>query len=194
MRAEEESMKGEGRWGRRDVALSLASLAALLLGGCSAPDPGFVGGDDQDDEGRDPSPGPSPPAPASEAWANRVAQLALLGPVYSELEPGPWQGKEKAHVPTLRLDGKEVVVTLEHVMTAGSPSGGPDGGAAPAHYIGTVWLESDKGKLVALHELAPTAAAATYRVAVPKGVRRLRAFAWCNLHGVWRSAWLDVEG
>ena len=161
-----------------------SAFGALLLGACDL--------SEEDRGALRPSPRPRPAGdegPTLEGdenrnigWENRVAQIRALGPERSAAEPGSLRGMEATHAPRLTVDGRLAEVVVDHEMRPPRPEG------AGAHFVGTLWLEAETGVL-ALYDFAPTdAAPPNLTVRLPRGVKSLRAFAWCNVHGLWGSA------
>ncbi|MDB4938702.1 MAG: hypothetical protein JWP87_5674 [Labilithrix sp.] len=71
-----------------------------------------------------------------------------------------------------------------------------EAGAAPIHYITTVYLRAvvaGKDTVVGLWEFASDdAAPPTVKFTLPAGVTSVVAYEWCTLHGLWKSAALSV--
>lgn len=167
-----------------------------------------------DDEFVDAAPAPTPPVeadPENADWAAKAKDLTsknVGGAAYTNEAPGPFAGKERSHVPvlTIQSDGVAVVV-VNHVMDAGST--GAEAGAAdaaadakaaadaapadaaarPTHYVTTIWIQDDKGRVIFMKSWLPTDPAPPFvAVRIPQGTKTLTAYEHCNLHGVWASA------
>jgi hypothetical protein len=154
-----------------------------------------------------------PPSTGKPEWFTKAKDLTsqnVGGIAYTDGAPGPFAGKERAHVPVLTIQADGVaIVQVNHVMDAGfTPEGGvmdaaadakADGGytdaavARPTHYVSTIWIEDDKGNIVFMKELVPTDPSPPYiAMKIPDGATTLRAYEHCNLHGVWASAALPA--
>jgi hypothetical protein len=163
-----------------------------------------------DDDEHVPGPGETPKTPddgqvGNAVWEQKAKALEgsnAGGAAYTTESPGPWAGKEKSHVPSLTVQEDGVAMILvSHVMDAGfagAEAGASDGGkdagpfdsgARPIHYVTTIWVKDDKGRVVYLKELKTTdIAPPVVAFRVPAGTQSLRAYEHCNLHGVWGSA------
>lgn len=89
-----------------------------------------------------------------------------------ELVPGAVDAALEKHVPVVAVEGNVVRVQVgevEHPMTE-------------AHLIQTIVLVTDKGFQVAAltHEDAPVA-----EFLLAEGVKPLKVYEYCNLHGLW---------
>lgn len=166
-----------------------------------------------DDEYLAPTPGEpaevSNAAASSEATAKARALEAknVGGRAYTFADPGPFPGKERSHIPLLVVRSDRVaVIKVAHVMDAGSASiatQGTDAGLADAtrdasvadvtqpsaaHWVTTIFATDENGRVVYFEELLPTdEAPPSVAFLVPAGVAYVRAFAHCNLHGLWTS-------
>lgn len=129
--------------------------------------------------------------------ANALESANVDGKAYTADRPGPFVGKERAHVPvlTVQSDGVAVVV-VNHVMDAGAlpEAGTTDAGDAaatgrPLHYVTTIWIKDERGRVLFMKSYAPNDAAPPFvAMKIPAGVKALTAYEHCNLHGVWASA------
>lgn len=100
--------------------------------------------------------------------------------IYTKENPGPWAGKEAAHLPLIAYEktesGLRVTVTVEHEMSPEKP-----------HYIMWIKLLDADGNLLGQTEFVPTdlKAEAVFELsAVPS---KLAAEEKCNVHGIWMS-------
>jgi len=160
-----------------------------------------------DDDEHVPGEGDAPANPdqgqiGNAIWEDKAKKLEssnVGGTAYTQTSPGPFAGKEKSHVPTLTIQSDGVAMVLvNHVMDAGAAGAQPeagrdaagfDSGARATHYVTTVWVKDDKGRVVYFKELASTdIAPPVIAFKIPEGTKGLRAYEHCNLHGVWASA------
>lgn len=98
--------------------------------------------------------------------------MMCCGEKMTELSAGAVDAAVEKHVPVVSVDGATVTVKVgevTHPMLA-------------EHYIQFVVLETSAGFQVA--QLVPeTAPEAVFTL--PEGVTALRAYEYCNLHGLW---------
>ena len=100
--------------------------------------------------------------------ANYIGQIGK--PVY----PPNSDGAPEKHLPQVSVDGNDVEISANHVMTE-------------EHYIQFMWLKDAKtDEVVLAKELAPTEAKAVLKAKVPSGIE-LRPYLFCNLHGLWKG-------
>lgn len=91
-----------------------------------------------------------------------------------ELVPGTTDAAVEKHVPVIKAEGQKVVVEVggvAHPMIA-------------EHYIEWIVLETEKGyqKVDLKPEEAPRA-----EFALVEGDKVVAAYAYCNLHGLWKA-------
>ncbi len=91
-----------------------------------------------------------------------------------ELVPGTTDAAVEKHVPVIKAEGQKVVVEVggvAHPMVA-------------EHYIEWIVLETEKGyqKVDLKPEEAPRA-----EFALVEGDKVVAAYAYCNLHGLWKA-------
>lgn len=163
-----------------------------------------------DDEFVDQAPTETPPVDAEVGNAEWTAKAKAFlsanvgGVAYTATAPGPFPGKERSHVPDLKVQSDGVaVVVVNHVMDAGSSGtdAGSDAGDAggdagyvdaavrPVHYVSTIWIQDDKGRVLFMRSFAPTDPSPPFvAMRIPEGVQTLTAYEHCNLHGTWASA------
>ena len=102
------------------------------------------------------------------------APVSCCGQKMKELEPGTTDAAVEKHVPVFEVKDNKVLVTVgsvEHPMTE-------------EHYISHVVLETDAGiQIVELHPGDKPEAV----FSVVKGASVIAAYAYCNLHGLWKS-------
>ena len=100
--------------------------------------------------------------------------LVCCGENMTELVPNTVDAAKEKHVPVVRVDGLSVEVTL----------GSAPHPMLPEHHIAWVYLRTARGgqrKCLAVPG-EPTA-----RFALTEDDRALTAFAYCNLHGLWKT-------
>lgn len=220
----------ERRYGRRAFVGLLGALGASSILGClqrGEPDSDpplamepkgtrVTRAPTDGDEYLTPDPSTPPPSsskvdPSAVAKTKALLEANLGGAAYTYAEPGPFPGKERAHIPLVKIqDDGVAVIKVSHVMDSGAPEptrdddagsieapgAGEDAGVAevarPAHWVTTVWAKDDSGRIIFFRELEPTDEPPNFAFLVPPGVKTVRAFAHCNLHGVWSSDAYDV--
>jgi superoxide reductase len=100
--------------------------------------------------------------------------------VYTAADPGPWAGKEAAHVPQIVVakteTGWDVTVTVKHVMIA-----------QPQHFIQWIRLQDGDGAVLGRKEFTPADAKPEAVFALKTLPAKLAAFEHCNIHGLWKS-------
>ncbi len=105
--------------------------------------------------------------------------------VFTQKDPGPWSGKEGAHVPKITYTkteaGGQVVVIVDHEMNSETP-----------HFI--MWIELRDGEDKTLGEKifqdTDEKAEATFSLSSLPG--KIKAISKCNLHGLWSNE-IDVQ-
>lgn len=99
---------------------------------------------------------------------------ACCGDPMSELLPGAIDAAKEKHVPVIKVEGSKVMVTVgstAHPMTA-------------EHYIQWIIIQTENG--TQRKELKP-GDAPTAEFALVEGDKAMIAYAYCNLHGLWRT-------
>ncbi len=89
-----------------------------------------------------------------------------------ELKANDTDAAKEKHVPVIEINGKNVAVkvgSVPHPMT-------------PEHHIAFIVLVTDKNTIV--KKLDPTSVPET-NFTLEEGERVLKAFEYCNLHGLW---------
>ena len=100
--------------------------------------------------------------------------VMCCGQKMTELVPGSVDAAVEKHVPVISVDGTTVTVQVgstEHPMI-------------PEHYIQWIALETESGNQ--RKQLAPGSAPKAVFSMVP-GDRVVCAYAYCNLHGLWKA-------
>lgn len=100
--------------------------------------------------------------------------LVCCGKEMTELNPNTADAATEKHVPVITVDGNSVNVVVGsalHPMTED-------------HYIGFIALETNKGlhRMDLDHTGSPEAA-----FALAEGETAVAAYAYCNLHGLWKA-------
>ncbi len=104
---------------------------------------------------------------------SKGVSVMCCGQKMEELVPGSTDAAAEKHVPVITVDGNTVTVTVgdvAHPMTE-------------EHHIAWIILETKNG--FQKKELSPTGApSATFALADDEAVA---AYAYCNLHGLWKK-------
>lgn len=100
--------------------------------------------------------------------------VMCCGQKMTEMVPGTSDGAAEKHVPVIKVDGNHVTVEVSSVAHP----------MVEAHYIEWVILETEKGfQKVDLHaNEAPKA-----EFILTEGDKVVTAYAYCNLHGLWKA-------
>ncbi len=100
--------------------------------------------------------------------------MLCCGQKMTELVPGSVDAAQEKHVPVIKVEGDQVTVSVGSVAHP----------MAPEHHIGWVYLQTEKGgqRKVLVPGEAPEA---VFALADDKPVA---AFAYCNLHGLWKAS------
>ena len=102
------------------------------------------------------------------------APVTCCGDVMQEIVPNSTDAAQEKHVPVIEVSGNVVTVTVgsaAHPMTA-------------EHYMQWISLESAEGNQ--RKELKPGSAPKAVFV-LNDGDKPMAAFAYCNLHGLWKK-------
>lgn len=98
--------------------------------------------------------------------------------VFTRENPGSWAGKEDVHLPQITFEktasGLQVRVTVNHEMNAEKP-----------HYIMWIKLLDGEDNLIGEKSFQAVDEKAEANFEVPSGPSVLKAYAMCNLHGLW---------
>lgn len=101
-------------------------------------------------------------------------KVVCCGDEMKELVPGTMDASQEKHVPEFSQQGNLVTVKVGSVAHP----------MVEAHYIGWIVLETKQGqqKKELDHTGAPEAT-----FALVDGDEAVAAYAWCNLHGLWKA-------
>lgn len=98
--------------------------------------------------------------------------------VFTREDPGPWAGKEDVHLPQITFEktdtGFQVMVVVSHEMNAEKP-----------HYIMWIKLLDGEDKLIGEKSFQAVDEKAKTVFEVQTTPTLLKAYAMCNLHGLW---------
>ena len=108
------------------------------------------------------------------AIAKDIDNLKIMGEKMKEIIPGTTDAAVEKHVPVISQEGNIVTVSVgsvEHPMI-------------PEHYIEWISLETNKGnqRKVLQPNTPPTA-----QFALLDGEEVITAYAYCNLHSLWKA-------
>ena len=101
--------------------------------------------------------------------------IICCGEPMKALVPNTTEAATEKHLPVVAVEGSKVTVSVgsvAHPMTA-------------EHYIQWIYLETSKGGQ--RHALTPGAESRT-EFALSAGETPVAAYAYCNLHGLWKTA------
>ena len=105
---------------------------------------------------------------------NSGVPVKCCGQNMTKIEPGTSDGALEKHVPVCSVDGNIVTVTVgsvEHPMV-------------DAHYIEWIAIKTAQG---AQRKLLKPGDAPTLTFALTQGDTFIEAYAYCNLHSLWKS-------
>jgi desulfoferrodoxin-like iron-binding protein len=120
--------------------------------------------------------------PAVQAEKEKPAQPVeeMEEAIYTKDNPGPWAGKEAAHLPQIAYEKTEsglmVTVTVDHEMNPEKP-----------HYIMWIKLMDGEGNVLGQKEFVPTDPKAEAIFELSTVPSKLVAEEKCNVHGVWMN-------
>ncbi len=100
--------------------------------------------------------------------------MICCGKPMKELVPGTSDGAVEKHVPVVSVDGNIVTVTVGSVNHP----------MVEVHYIEWIALETKKG---AQRKILKPNEAPTVQFALTDDDEVIAAYAYCNLHGLWKS-------
>ena len=101
-------------------------------------------------------------------------RMVCCGQKMTKLEAGVVEASHEKHIPVAEVNGNTVTVTVgsvEHPM-------------AEEHSILWVYLETDKG---GQRKCLEVGAAPRVQFALADGEKPIAAYAYCNLHGLWKT-------
>lgn len=101
-------------------------------------------------------------------------KIVCCGQNMTELVPNTSDGALEKHVPVIAVDGNKVQITVgsvQHPMTQ-------------EHYIKWILIHTDRGNQ--RKELKPEDAPVAEFI-LCEGEKLLEAYAYCNLHGLWKA-------
>lgn len=95
------------------------------------------------------------------------------GVIYTKDNPGKWAKKVGSHAPIVKVEGKKVIITTKHGMSA-------------RHYIVRHTLVSENGKVLGEKTFYPTDPKPESTFELPAGAgSKFYATSFCNLHDFW---------
>ncbi len=100
--------------------------------------------------------------------------MMCCGKPMKQLVPGTSDGAVEKHVPVVSVEGNNVTVTVGSVIHP----------MAEVHYIEWIALETKKG---AQRKILKPNEAPTVQFALTDDDEVVAAYAYCNLHGLWKS-------
>ncbi len=103
---------------------------------------------------------------------DKGAPLMCCGKKMTELEPGTSDGAHEKHVPVITVDGNCITVEVGEVHHP----------MIPEHYIGWIALETKNGNQRKVLTDTPVA-----KFAIASDDEVVSAYAYCNLHGLWKG-------
>src|SRR5262245_63759710 len=133
--------------------------------------------------------GQVPLAANDEYWKARASQLeAASGTLYSEANEGQWVGKAGTHVAKVVDNGDgTLTASCTHAMIDADALAMPP---VAQHWITTIYVRDvDTDTVIHLEELVTRgpdkAGTATTTFKLPRGVSRIKVYAYCNQHDLW---------
>ena len=99
--------------------------------------------------------------------------MMCCGQKMTELVPGSTDAAQEKHVPVIKVDGDKVTVS---VGSAAHPM-------VPEHFIEWIYLQTEKGG----QRKALVPGAAPEAVFALTDDKPVAAYAYCNLHGLWKA-------
>lgn len=124
---------------------------------------------------------------APQEWKDAVLALEAKG-IFTMKKPGKWKAKKGSHTPTCEMDGADVVIQVKHAF---SKKAGGD------HWIEWIYAKGEDGKIVGIKKFSVEDVSAgefpRVRFQNLEVGSKLTAYAYCNLHGMWKSTQFEVE-
>jgi desulfoferrodoxin (superoxide reductase-like protein) len=110
---------------------------------------------------------------------NYLQELEGTGPLYSNTASGEWAGKESSHIPIVTKDDNgSINISVSH-------------GMFEDHFIEYIYAkDASSGSIVAAIKLALQDAKTlkpSITFVLPKDIRSIVPFAFCNKHGLWKG-------
>ena len=102
------------------------------------------------------------------------AQMICCGDPMTELVPGSVDASKEKHVPVIAVDGNTVTVTVGAVAHP----------MLDEHYIQWIYLQTEQG---GQRKCLTPGAEPKAVFALVNGDKAVTAFAYCNLHGLWKA-------
>ena len=102
-------------------------------------------------------------------------QMICCGDPMTEVVPNTTDAAQEKHVPVIAVDGNKVTVdigSVPHPMT-------------PEHHIAWVYLETEQG---GQRKCLAVDGAPHMEFALTPGDKAVAAYAYCNLHGLWKAS------
>jgi len=102
-------------------------------------------------------------------------QMICCGDPMTEVVPNTTDAAQEKHVPVITVDGNKVTVdigSVPHPMT-------------PEHHIAWVYLETEQG---GQRKCLAVDGAPRMEFALTPGDKAIAAYAYCNLHGLWKAS------
>ena len=106
---------------------------------------------------------------------NKGVPLVCCGEKMQELVPNTVDAAKEKHVPVVAVSGDEVTVTIGSVPHP----------MQPEHHIAWIYLQTEQG---GQRKQLNVPGDAVTRFALTDGDKPVAAFAYCNLHGLWKTA------
>lgn len=105
---------------------------------------------------------------------NKGVPVICCGEKMKELVPNTTDAAKEKHVPVISQDGNIVTVTVGSVNHP----------MLDEHFIEWISLETDKGNQ---RKVLTPGSAPTAQFALVDGEKVVAAYAYCNLHGLWKA-------
>lgn len=102
------------------------------------------------------------------------APMSCCGQNMTELIPGTSDGAAEKHVPVVKIDGNQICVTV----------GAVDHPMADVHYIEWIAIETEKG---GQRKALKPGDAPKALFSLTEDDTLVAAYAYCNLHGLWKA-------
>lgn len=107
---------------------------------------------------------------------NKGVPLVCCGEKMEELVPNTVDASKEKHVPVIEV--KDRIVTVK-IGDAPHPM-------VPEHYIGWVYLQTEQG---GQRKCLKVPSEPVVQFALTEDEEPIAAFAYCNLHGLWKNLW-----